>query len=108
MPTPASRYFILPNYQDDSSEQVGETNCAELLPDHCDIHFNAAALAQENKYSHTVTAVAYGEDSETGNQFWKLQNSWGEGWGEAGYMKVARGLGHCALGTQYAVPQCRG
>ena len=46
----------------DSSEQVEETNCAELLPDHCDININAAALAQENKYSHTalqctVTAV---------------------------------------------------
>ena len=86
-------------------EQVGGTNCAELLPDHCGILFNAAALAQENKYGHTVTAVGYGEDSD--GQFWRLQNSWGEEWGEAGHIRVARGLGHCALGTQYAVPQCR-
>ena len=91
----------------DIPEQVGETNCADLLPNRCGIFSNSKALAQEGKYGHTVTAVSYGEESNTGNKFWRLQNSWGETWGEKGYIKFARGLGHCALGIQYAVPKCR-
>ena len=86
--------------------QVGDTNCAELLPEHCGIFFNAQALQQESKYGHSVTALGYGEDSD-GGEFWLLRNSWGEEWGEGGNIRWARGLGHCSLATQYAVPECR-
>ena len=63
------------------------------------------ALQQESKYGHSVTALGYGEDSD-GGEFWLLRNSWGEEWGEGGNIRWARGLGHCSLATQYAVPEC--
>lgn len=36
--------------------------------------------------NHAVTLVAYQKD-----KFWKIQNSWGTGWGESGYMRLAWG-----------------
>ncbi|XP_038711433.1 zingipain-2-like [Tripterygium wilfordii] len=42
--------------------------------------------------THAVTAVGYGT-SEDGTKYWLLKNSWGENWGENGYMKIQRDSG---------------
>ena len=81
--------------------EVNGVNCAELLPYHCDLFFKQ----KDDVYSHSVTAVGYGQDTD-GTQFWRLKNSWGEEWGEGGYIRFAKGLGHCSIGTFYALPQC--
>ncbi|XP_039169668.1 ervatamin-B-like [Eucalyptus grandis] len=41
---------------------------------------------------HAVVVVGYGT-SEEGTDFWKIRNSWGETWGERGYMRIQRGSG---------------
>ena len=38
---------------------------------------------------HAVTAVGYGTDPNSGN-YWLVRNSWGTGWGESGYIRIAR------------------
>jgi KDEL-tailed cysteine endopeptidase len=55
---------------------------------------------------HAVVLVGYG--SQNGQNFWILRNSWNTGWGENGYMRIARG-GHgndgiCLLATDPSVP----
>ena len=77
-------------------------NCAELIPAHCDIFFRQS----NTSLAHSVTVEGYGEDEE-GNQFWRLKNSWGSDWGEGGYMRIARGLGHCNVGSIFSVPLCQ-
>ena len=50
---------------------------------------------------HGVLAVGYGTDT-TGGEFYKVKNSWGASWGEAGYIRLGRGAkfnpsGQCGI-----------
>jgi cathepsin L len=43
--------------------------------------------------NHAVTVVGYGTDSVAG-AYWIIRNQWGTGWGESGYMRMARNRGN--------------
>ncbi|KAL6769398.1 hypothetical protein ACKKBG_A30845 [Auxenochlorella protothecoides x Auxenochlorella symbiontica] len=52
--------------------------------------FNESAHCTE-PIDHALLAVGYGTEPN-GDKFFKIKNSWGAHWGEAGYMKVRRGI----------------
>merc|ERR1712063_63654 len=54
---------------------------------------------------HGVLLVGYG--TEDGTDYWKVKNSWGSSWGDAGYVKLLRGKGgsgECGLLKQASYP----
>ncbi|XP_044972507.1 ervatamin-C-like [Hordeum vulgare subsp. vulgare] len=56
------------------------------------------------RLNHAVTVVGYGADGG-GQEYWVLKNQWGTGWGEGGYMRVARGNGaNCGIATYAYYP----
>jgi len=52
---------------------------------------------------HGVGIVGYGTDP-TGGDYWLVRNSWGADWGEAGYIRLARGSNVCGLTADVSYP----
>jgi C1A family cysteine protease len=51
---------------------------------------------------HTALLIGYGTDS--GKQYWTLQNSWGTTWGEQGYVRMVRNKDMCGLADMVSYP----
>jgi len=49
---------------------------------------------------HGILIVGYGVETDIFDEtmpFWIVKNSWGEDWGESGYIRIERGTGKCGL-----------
>ncbi|KER30375.1 hypothetical protein T265_03209 [Opisthorchis viverrini] len=74
------------SFKDYESDVYSEPNCGIIRED----------------VNHAMLLVGYGE--ERGVPYWLIKNSWGENWGEKGYVKVQRGLEMCAVAAFSTFP----
>jgi len=51
---------------------------------------------------HGVLTVGYGDEGTS--PYWKVKNSWGTSWGEAGYIRICRGDNKCGLSNEPSYP----
>ncbi|XP_012946113.1 cysteine proteinase 1 [Aplysia californica] len=58
-----------------------------------------ATSCRPEQLNHAVLLVGYGQAGEGGAPYWRAKNSWGEGWGEEGYLRIQRGEGACGINT---------
>lgn len=58
---------------------------------------------QPNQLDHGVLLIGFG--SESGNDYWLVKNSWNTGWGDKGYIKIAKGKkGMCGVPAMASYP----
>lgn len=58
--------------------------------------------SSNNALNHAVLLVGYGTD-KVGGDYWLLKNSWGNKWGDGGYIKIARNRRNLCGVASYAV-----
>merc|ERR1712070_1248856 len=55
------------------------------------LNFDSGIITTEGEgMDHVISVVGWGTDAKKGF-YWRIRNSWGEYWGEMGYVRVAAG-----------------
>lgn len=60
-------------------------------------HSGVFSLPCGKKLNHAILIVGYGVEETSGVPYWLVKNSWGQHWGDQGYVKLAR-KGHGKAG----------
>jgi cathepsin H len=68
---------------------------------HGGVYDSTQCSSSPQTLNHGVAVVGYGVDTEP---FWIVRNSWGAGWGESGYVRMARGKNMCGIADVASYP----
>ncbi len=68
------------------------------------MYYDPPCPGDEHSLDHAVLVVGYGTDP-VGGDYWLVKNSWGETWGDNGYIKMARNRdNYCGIATAASYP----
>ena len=61
--------------------------------------FDVPGCNEKPRLNHAMLLVGYGHDHKTGVDYWKVKNSWGNDWGEQGFIRLRRGVNIGGIAT---------
>ncbi|KAJ3619807.1 hypothetical protein MTP99_005462 [Tenebrio molitor] len=68
------------------------------------VYYEPACASNVNQLDHAVLAIGYGTEDD-GTDYWLVKNSWGQSWGDQGYIKMARNRdNNCGIATEASYP----
>lgn len=74
-------------------------------------YYKSGVLDIENcptSLNHALLLIGYGTDLISGKDYWLVKNTWGEKWGEYGYVRVKRdndsNFGMCGIKKDSSYP----
>jgi cathepsin L len=68
------------------------------------VYYEPACVSDVNQLDHAVLAIGYGTEDD-GTDYWLVKNSWGQSWGDQGYIKMARNRdNNCGIATEASYP----
>ena len=105
-------YIDVPAYDGVELEKAVSTNIVAITVDATDLKTYVGGVitfAFFNGINHGVAIVGYGTEEGSDLDYYKIRNSWGTGWGEKGYFRVAReptvpGIGVMGIRTNPTYP----
>ena len=85
-------FVVLKNFEtfyqnSNNSNLIYSNNDVIMDIDGCE--FNDCSNSGYTNYGHAVCITGWGTDAETGQKYWEVRNSWGKGWADQGYCKIA-------------------
>lgn len=90
-------YYVIDTGEDDMIEYVMSTGPLAVCVDANDwVSYTGGVIHScGNSLDHCVQLVGYDKD----NEYWIVRNSWGEAWGDNGYVMLKGGKNTCGLTT---------
>lgn len=68
------------------------------------VYYERRCRKSSGDLDHAVLIVGYGTDEQQ-RDYWLVKNSWGEGWGDKGFIRMARNKGNsCGIATRPTIP----
>jgi len=86
---------------------IGPTSVAIEADQQCFQFYSGGVLSDPScgmQLDHGVTAVGYGTDATSSQDYWIVKNSWGTSWGEQGYVRIVRGSNECGIAQEASYP----
>jgi len=90
--------------EEDLADKISSVGVASVCIDasQSSFHLYSGGIYDEPACSsswldHAVGCVGYGHDGDT--KYWIVRNSWGEDWGESGYVRMLWKNNQCGVGT---------